>query len=73
MDPLRSILSNRNNVRQVNVPQNRGGGATKSQNAPAESRLTAHPRHHAPEDRVTLSQDVGGLRYHMVNGHRYYH
>jgi hypothetical protein len=75
MDSLSSILNNRNQGRQVRVPQghNGAGGARKSQNAPASSQLSAHPRQHGPEDRVTLTQDVGGLRYHVINGHRFYH
>jgi hypothetical protein len=75
MDSLRGILSQRHQARQVRVPQNHtgAGGPRKSETPPAQSNLSAHPRHHAPEDRVTLSQDVGGLRYHEVNGRRFYH
>ena len=73
MDSLRNAIEHGRNLRQVQVSANHGGGARKSQNAPAESQLTAHPRHHAPEDRVTLSEGLGGLRYHEINGRRFYH
>ncbi|ODT63225.1 hypothetical protein ABS71_14600 [bacterium SCN 62-11] len=73
MDSLRNAINQGRNIRQVQVPQNNTGGARKSQNAPTDSQLTAHPRNHAPEDRVTLTQGPGGLRYHVINGHRFYH
>ena len=76
MDSLSSILRNQNqNVRQVRVPQghNGAGGARKTHNPSSESGLSAHPRHHSPEDRVNLTNGIGGLQYHEINGRRFYH
>ena len=75
MDSLSSILNNRNqNIRQVRVPQghNGAGGARKSQTPQNNSGLSAHPCHHSPEDRVTLTNGIGGLPDHESSGRRVY-